>query len=111
MEAPVAERTRQASLRQVEEAIICCLLLNENEILNVAPVLKPEMFDSPEMRFIYQAICSLNDQGMKADLVTTETEMRKIDEDQFTAINGLACLSEAFGRVRRITNLMQYCSL
>lgn len=100
--------TRQSGLRQVEEALICCLLLSENEILNVAPVLKPEMFDSPEMRFIYQAICALNDQGIKADLVTTETEMRKIDETQFTEMNGLGCLLEAFGRVRRITNLMQY---
>lgn len=108
MDAMTPDTTREAGCRQVEEAVICCLLLNENEILNIAPVLKPEMFYTPEMHFIYQAICSLNEQGVRADLVTTETEMRKIDEPQFERINGLACLAEAMLQVRRVTNLMQY---
>lgn len=108
METTQPDSSRDEGLRQVEEAVICCLLLNENEILNVAPVLKAEMFITPEMRFIYQAICVLNEKGVKADLVTAETEMRKIDEPQFMKMNGLACLATAMPQVRRVTNLMHY---
>lgn len=102
------ETTREDSLQQVEEAVVCCLLLNENAILNVSPVLKPEMFYTKHLRFIYEAICSLSNQGIKADLVTTDTEMRKMDEQHFQAINGLASLSDAFSRIRHITNLVHY---
>lgn len=108
METTPQDKSREMSLQQIEEAVICCLLLSENEILNLAPVLKAEMFRSPEMRFIYQAVCSLNDRGVKADLVTVETEMRRLDEPLFERMNGLAVLSEAMPQVRRVTNLAEY---
>ena len=96
------------SVRQVEEAVICALLSSESAIWQVAPVLKPEMFSDPLFAFVYKAICSLNSRGEKADLVTTDIEMRCLDEKRWKEMNGIAIVNTAMTQIRHIGNLMQY---
>lgn len=108
MEAKTNTTDREAGIRQVEEAVICALLLNENAIFSLIPVLKKEMFVTPELAFIYQAACGLNNQGVKVDMITVETEMRKLDEPLFVEMKGLAFLGAALLKVRHIANLKHY---
>lgn len=96
------------SIRQVEEAVVCALLSSESAIWQVAPVLKPEMFSDPSMSFIYAAIHSLNSRGEKADLVTADVEMHRMDEHRWTEINGVAGISKAMTQLRHTGNLMLY---
>lgn len=95
-------------IREVEEAVICSLLLNENAIFEVSPVLTKEMFCTPELAFIYEAVCSLNGEGTKVDMILVETEMRKLDEERFGRMNGLSFVAGALLRVRHIVNLRHY---
>lgn len=96
------------SVRQVEEAVICALLSSESAIWQVAPVLKPEMFSDPLFSFIYTAICTLNDRGEKADLVTTDIEMHRLNEKRWQEVNGIAAINTVMTQIRHTGNLKQY---
>ena len=96
------------SVRQVEEAVICALLSSESAIWQVAPVLKPEMFSDPLLSFIYTAIRTLNDRGEKADLVTTDIEMRCLNEKRWKEMNGIAAIHTLMMQIRHTGNLKQY---
>ena len=96
------------SVCQVEEAVVCALLSSGSAIWQVAPVLKPEMFSDPMLSFVYQAICSLNERAEKADLITTDTEMRRLDEKRWKEMNGVVAIHAAMTQLRHTGNLMQY---
>lgn len=96
------------SVRLVEEAVICALLSSESAIWQVAPVLKPEMFSDPLLSFIYTAIRTLNDRGEKADLVTTDIEMRCLNEKRWKEMNGIAAIHTLMMQIRHTGNLKQY---
>lgn len=96
------------TIREVEEAVVSSLLLNENAIFDVFPILKKEMFCTSELAFIYEAICSLNSQGMKVDMILVEIEMRKLNEELFGQMNGLAFIATAMPQVRHVANLKRY---
>ena len=96
------------SVRQVEEAVICALLSSESAIWQVAPVLQPEMFSDPLLSFIYTAIRTLNDRGEKADLVTTDIEMRCLNEKRWKEMNGIAAIHTLMMQIRHTGNLKQY---
>lgn len=96
------------SVRQVEEAVICALLSSESAIWQVAPVLKPEMFSDPLLSFIYTAIRTLNDRGEKADLVTTDIEMHRLNEKRWLEVNGIAAINTVMTQIRHTGNLKQY---
>lgn len=93
---------------QVEEAVICSLLLTTEAILCVYPVLKPEMFSNLRLLFIYTAIRALYERGERADLVTTNADLHRIDEARYVEMNGLSFLSEAMCRIRHTASLAQY---
>lgn len=105
---PNASHPWQDTATQVEEAVICSLLLTTEAILSVYPVLKPEMFSNPRLMFIYTAIRALYERGERADLVTTNAELRRIDEARYVEMNGLSYLSEAMCRIRHTASLAQY---
>ena len=96
------------SVRQVEEAVICALLSSESAIWQVAPVLKPEMFSDPLLSFIYTAIRTLNDRREKADLVTTDLEMHRLNEKRWQEVNGIAAINTVMTQIRHTGNLKQY---
>ena len=96
------------SVYQVEEAVICTLLSSESAIWQVAPILKPEMFGDPLLSFVYSAICSLNSRGEKADLVTTDIEMRCLNEKRWKEMNGITVINAAMTQIRHAGNLKQY---
>lgn len=96
------------SVYQVEEAVICTLLSSESAIWQVAPILKPEMFSDPLLSFVYSAICSLNSRGEKADLVTTDIEMRCLNEKRWKEMNGITVINAAMTQIRHAGNLKQY---
>ncbi|WP_293713942.1 DnaB-like helicase C-terminal domain-containing protein [uncultured Parabacteroides sp.] len=96
------------SVRQVEEAVICALLSSESAIWQVAPVLKPEMFSDPLLSFIYTAIRTLNDRREKADLVTTDIEMHRLNEKRWQEVNGIAAINTVMTQIRHTGNLKQY---
>lgn len=98
----------EESVHQVEEAVICALLSSQSAILQVAPLLKPEMFSQPQLAFVYTAICALNNRGEKADLVTTDIEMRCLNEKRWQEMNGIAVIKAAMMQLRHTGNLMLY---
>ena len=96
------------SVEQVEEAVISALLLDAGAIVGTFPVLKPEMFSDPLLSFIYTAIRTLNDRGEKADLVTTDIEMRCLNEKRWKEMNGIAAIHTLMMQIRHTGNLKQY---
>lgn len=96
------------SLRLVEEAVISSLLLDTDTLVSVHPVLKPEMFSQPDLAFIYRAIFSLYDRGEVADLITVDTEMRKLDEKQWKEMGGIRPVLSSMTHIRHAGTLPQY---
>ena len=96
------------SLRQVEEAVISSLLLDTNTLVNVHPVLKPEMFSQPDLAFIYRAICSLYDRGETADMITVDTEMHILDGKRWKEMGGIRSVLSLMTHIRHTGTLPHY---
>lgn len=95
-------------LEKTEAAVVSCVMSAESAIMQVYPLLKPEMFSHPDIGFVYSAAYSLYEKGLKVDLVTTDNEMRRLDEKHWKAIKGVAVLNEWMVQLRHTANLMQY---
>lgn len=96
------------AFEKAEAAVISSVLSVESAIIEVYPVLKPEMFSHPDLAFVYSAACSLYEKGKRADLVTVDTEMHRLDEKHWKDINGIAVLNDWMIQLRHTANLKQY---
>lgn len=101
-------KSRMEELEKTEAAVVSCVMSNEAAIMQVYPLLKPHMFSHPDLAFVYGAACSLYEKGLKVDLVTADTEMRRLDEKHWKEIHGIAVLNEWMVQLRHTANLMQY---
>lgn len=96
------------TIEKTEAAVVSSVLSAESAIMEVYPVLRPEMFSHPDLAFVYSAACSLYEKGVKPDLVTVDTEMRRLDGKHWKEINGIAVLNDWMIQLRHTSNLMQY---
>lgn len=95
-------------IEKTEAAVISSVLSAETAIMEVYPTLRAEMFSHPDLAFVYSAACSLYEKGVKPDLVTVDTEMRRLDGKHWKEINGIAVLNDWMITLRHTSNLMQY---
>lgn len=68
---------------ELEELVIGSLMLHSNSIIDLLPILKPEVFYFPKHQLICQAILNLVNKEAPVDIVTVSTElkaMHSIDE-------------------------------
>lgn len=102
--------TADLSAREIEEAVVCLLLTCPETLPEVAGWLTPEMFHSPQVGFIMQAIRNQYDRGETPDFLTTETEMQRINLPQYEQQNGIAVLNQSLHRIRHAGNLARYAA-
>jgi replicative DNA helicase len=95
-------------LKEVEEAVVCALLVEQDKVMDVASWLKPEMFYSPELRLVYTAIVAQYEEGEQPDLMTTATRMEQIDRPLFQQMGGMNFIRPGLVRIRHADNLVVY---
>lgn len=92
----------------MEQAVVCLLLSEEFAYYQVSGILKKEMFLDPSMQFVYEAVSSIYSRGERADWLTTEAEMRRLDEERYREAGGLNCVQKAMLEIRHDGNVVQY---
>ncbi len=65
---------------EAETAVLGALLLDPDALSAVRTVLTPEAFYSPQHQKIYKAICGLDAQGQRADILILTDFLRSSDE-------------------------------
>ncbi|MCD8178774.1 MAG: AAA family ATPase [Tannerellaceae bacterium] len=100
--------TTDLSLRELEEAVICCLLVKTNTLPDVVRWLRPEMFYVTDLGFVYNALLAQYNRGEQPDYLTTESEMYRMDADRCTEIGGIGCVGKTFHRIHHTGNLTLY---
>lgn len=98
------------TLKDTEMAVVCALLVQRNSWVEVAGWLTPRMFYTPELAFFYEAILQQSERGEKPDLITTASEMRRIDSKRFDTMGGIDFLREGLVRIRHAENLTTYAT-
>lgn len=84
-------RSRLYSL-EAEQSLIGALLVHENKIDEVLPVLSPRMFYFDEHRVIFEHIVALTKEGVAIDLVTVSDALEK--SGALDRVGGFAYLAE-----------------
>lgn len=75
---------------QAERAVLSALLLNDQQVTEVAELLLPHDFYQPAHKIIYQTLLDLTHQLKRIDIVTLQDELEK--NDQLTAVGGIVNL-------------------
>ena len=91
---PNGNQSAAAYPNKLEQALICTLFLNETTLLDVSRILTAEMFDSPDMGFIYGCMLAIADRGEQPDLMLTENEMKRQDAERCRRMDGVNRLTE-----------------
>lgn len=104
---PIAQPEGQHN-RQVEEALICSILLSKSAMLKVAPVVKAGMFSDPYLGLIYRAMDELDSEGNTPDIMTVDVKARRLDEAMWEEKKGIASISRAMCECRLEEGAMFY---
>jgi len=103
------EYPHDLTVARLEEAVLSALLLKNGRMAWASAQLKPEMFLSPRLGFIYRAMLSLFERGVQPDWVTTVSEMRRIDPAETERLGELRALAGPTSlRIRHDGNLEAY---
>lgn len=92
----------------LERALLCTLFLNNVAILEVMPLLRPEMFSDLEYGFIYQSFVALYNRGKEPDMVLVGLEMSKTDPERCRRMGGISYLADGMEEVRLEHNAVEY---
>ncbi len=98
------------AMKEIEEAVVCGLLLGSNCLPEISQQLTAEMFATPELGFIYGAIVEQYNRGERPDMITTDAEMLRTDSAQYGAMGGTAYLSAGMRRIRHGENVTVYAA-
>lgn len=71
----VKDRIANRPQLQIEDALLGCLFLDNNEIVNVVPVVNSDMFQSDVNKRIYNIVCNLFERKIVADKITVWQEV------------------------------------
>jgi len=106
----VATEAHAANLpaRKVEEAVIAALLLKKSRMAWAAALIRPEMFGTAELGFIYRAMAGLYERGIQPDMVTVTAEMQRLDAGRTEQMGGLRPIMGDIVRIRHDENLPAY---
>uniref|UniRef100_UPI002615815C DnaB-like helicase N-terminal domain-containing protein n=1 Tax=Parabacteroides goldsteinii TaxID=328812 RepID=UPI002615815C len=89
------DEQKDLTLSEVENTLVCCLLTSVDAPGLVSTLLHKEMFSDAALGFVFQAVMNLYEQGVQPDMVSVETEMRRMDEARWKELNGLSFLRTA----------------
>ncbi len=89
--------------RELEEAVIGALMIDNNALSEVIDILKPESFYVDAHQYIFKAIVSLFNKSQPIDLLTVAEELRK--SGSLELIGGAYTLSELTNKVASSANI------
>lgn len=81
------DEQKDLTLSEVENTLVCCLLTSVDAPGLVSTLLHKEMFSDAALGFVFQAVMNLYEQGVQPDMVSVETEMRRMDEARWKELN------------------------
>lgn len=93
---------------KVEKSLLCALFLDYRALVEVAMLLKPEMFTEPDLGFIYQSCLAVYNRGERPDMLLVEMEMKKTDPERFRRTGGVDYLLDRMDKVRLESNALLY---
>ena len=93
---------------EIEKVLICSLLVSGKAMDTGVAELRPEMFENPDLGFVFQCIREVYNRGIQPDFMMIELEMRKTDEERFTRLNGLSFLLDYVRNIRYEANTETY---
>ena len=73
------DEQKDLTLAEVENTLVCCLLTSVEAPGLVSSLLRREMFSDAAAGFVFQAIMNLYEQGVQPDMISVETEMRRLE--------------------------------
>lgn len=91
---------------EAEESVLCGILLWNDRLDDVIPVLRPGMFYREKHRCIYAAMLALSDRNEPIDLVTLAGELKS--SGMLEAVGGETFLVYLSGRVSTAANIVHY---
>ena len=104
------DEQKDLTLSEVESTLVCCLLTSVDAPGLVSSLLQKEMFSDAAPGFVFQAAMNLYEQGVQPDMVSVDVEMRRLDEERWKELNGLAFLLTAMLNVRHGGNVLHYAA-
>jgi len=97
------------NIKEVEEALLGALILDEEVILKVIDILKPEDFLFPEHKAIYEAVCELFERRISIDFVTLTTRLR--EKNLLEKIGGQEKILYLIHKAPTLTNALSYARI
>ena len=97
------------SSAETEQAVIGSILMDKDEMMNVADVLVPDDFYQSEYRMIYQAMVQINSEGRPVDLVTVHEQLKSMNVPP--EVSSLDFMIEVVNSVATSANAKHYAKI
>jgi replicative DNA helicase len=94
---------------EAEQGVLGSILLDNDVLHEVVPLLKAEDFYRDTHQILYRTICDLYDLGKAIDLITLTEELTR--RDQFKAIGGNETLADIVASVPHTVNARYYAQI
>ena len=97
------------SSAETEQAVIGSILMDKDEMMNVADILVPDDFYQSEYRMIYQAMEQINSEGRPVDLVTVHEQLKSMNVPP--EVSSLDFMIEVVNSVATSANAKHYAKI
>ena len=97
------------SSAETEQAVIGSILMDKDEMMNVADILVPDDFYQSEYRMIYQAMVQINSEGRPGDLVTVHEQLKSMNVPP--EVSSLDFMIEVVNSVATSANAKHYAKI
>ena len=97
------------SSAETEQAVIGSILMDKDEMMNVADILVPDDFYQSEYRMIYQAMVQINSEGRPVDLVTVHEQLKSMNVPP--EVSSLDFMIEVVNSVATSANAKHYAKI
>lgn len=92
-----------------EVSVLGSILIDEDAILQIAEIIKPEDFYEPSHRLIYEAMVNLFEKRQPIDAVTLTDQLKK--NQNLTASGGPSAIAKLTNEVSTSSNITHYAQL
>src|SRR5436309_1446357 len=108
LSTPLPDRLPPQNI-EAEQGVLGSILLDNEVLHDIIPVLKAEHFYRDSHQVIYRAIRDLYDQAKALDSITLEEELRRRDE--LEKVGGLDAILQILGGVPHSANARYYAQI
>ena len=109
----MSERTQKGKVPphnlDAEKSVLGAILIDEDSLVNVIGILKPDDFYEPSHRLIFGAMLSLYEENRSVDLLTTSDILK--NRKQLTEVGGSSYLSSLTNYVTTSAHLIDYAEI